>query len=117
MLEMGLELGLTSELRRRRGETQAADCGEAISFLVLAFECRRDEEGPALAVSGLDEGGGELARAFLAEELRSWRELEATAVATVDGCGVEIFALGRLWRARFGAGGCLASFFDFRFSS
>lgn len=45
-------LGFTSELRRRRGETGAADDGVAVSTLV--FEFRRDE-GPALVFLPFDD--------------------------------------------------------------
>lgn len=120
-----LEICMTSELRRRRGETVTGTSGVAISVFALVLERRRDDvEVSAGGVAawflelrrvGIDAGGG-LTVLVLDEVLRRWFETEVLAEIVVDSSGVELFTLGELRRARFLAGSDSASSTDCRVS-
>lgn len=108
-----LELGMTSELRRRRGETVTGTSGVATSVFALFLERRRDDvEVGAGGVAAwflerrrveVDAGGGLAVLVLDDEVLRRWSATEVLAEIVVDssGSGVKLSALGELCRARF----------------
>lgn len=104
--------GMTSELRRRRGETVtvARGSGVAVSVLVLALERRRDDDAVGAGVTDwslerrrfeADIAGGVVLLA-LDEALRDGIETEVLTESVLERSGLGLFVFGELCRARFG---------------
>lgn len=116
-------VGMTPELRRRRGERLTGTSGVSASVFVLFLARRRDDfevcAGGVAAWSlesrlvWIDAGGG--LTVFVRDEaLRRWFETEVLVEIMLDGSGVGLFALRDLCRARFLADPCSAFSTDCR---